>query len=46
MTEAYSAHEIGHPFEYDSGALGASEVEINVEYCEICHSVLSLLNNE
>ncbi len=28
MTEAYSAHEIGHPFEYDSGALGASEVEI------------------
>ncbi len=30
----------------DSGELGAEEVEIIVEYCGICHSDLSMLNNE
>jgi uncharacterized zinc-type alcohol dehydrogenase-like protein len=34
------------PFEYDPGPLAAEEVEIAVEYCGICHSDLSLLDNE
>ena len=34
------------PFEYDPGALGAEDVEIAVEHCGICHSDLSLLDNE
>ncbi len=49
MIKAYAAHEPGgelKPFEYDPGALGAEDVEINVEYCGICHSDLSMLNNE
>jgi uncharacterized zinc-type alcohol dehydrogenase-like protein len=33
------------PFEYDPGALGAEDVEIKVEYCGICHSDLSMLDN-
>lgn len=34
------------PFEYDPGALGADEVEIAIEHCGICHSDLSMLDNE
>ena len=34
------------PFEYDPGPLGAEEVDIDVEYCGICHSDLSMLDNE
>jgi uncharacterized zinc-type alcohol dehydrogenase-like protein len=34
------------PFEYDPGLLGPEEVEIAVEYCGICHSDLSMLNND
>ena len=49
MIKAYAAHEPGgelQPFEYDPGSLGDEEVEINVEYCGICHSDLSMLDNE
>lgn len=49
MIKAYAAHEPGgelKPFEYDPGSLGDEEVEISVEYCGICHSDLSMLNNE
>lgn len=49
MIKAYAAHEPGgklEPFEYDPGALGDEDVEIEVEYCGICHSDLSMLNNE
>lgn len=49
MIKAYAAHEPGgelKPFEYDPGALGDEEVEISVEYCGVCHSDLSMLNNE
>ncbi len=48
MIKAYSAAEAGaelHPFEYDPGTLGPDEIEINVEYCGICHSDLSMLDN-
>ena len=34
------------PFTFELGELGPEEVEIAVEYCGICHSDLSMLNNE
>lgn len=34
------------PFSYDPGQLGAEEVEVAVEYCGICHSDLSMRNND
>ena len=34
------------PFDYDPGPLGAEDVEIAVDYCGICHSDLSMLDNE
>ena len=46
---AYAADKPGgelKPFEYELGALGREEVDINVEYCGICHSDLSMLDNE
>jgi alcohol/geraniol dehydrogenase (NADP+) len=49
MVRAYAAFKPGEelkPFEYDFAALGNDDVEINVEYCGICHSDLSMLNNE
>ncbi len=49
MIRAYAAHEPGgelKPFEYDPGPLGAEEVDIKVEYCGICHSDMSMLDNE
>lgn len=49
MIKAYAAFETGgelQPFEYDPGALDALDVEIDVAYCGICHSDLSMLNNE
>lgn len=49
MIHAFAALEAGAdltPFSYDPGALGAHEVEIDVLYCGICHSDLSVINNE
>lgn len=34
------------PFDYDPGPLRPDEVEVAVEHCGICHSDLSLINNE
>ena len=34
------------PFEFEAGELGAEEVEIKVSHCGICHSDLSMLNND
>jgi len=34
------------PYEFDPGPLGDEQVEIAVEYCGICHSDLSMLNDE
>lgn len=30
----------------DAGPLGAEEVEVSVQYCGVCHSDLSMINNE
>lgn len=49
MIKAYAAHQAGgelKPFEYDPGELAADQVEINVEHCGICHSDLSMIDNE
>lgn len=49
MINAYAASEAGgelRPFEYDPGPIGYSDVEIEVEHCGICHSDLSMLDNE
>lgn len=34
------------PFEFDPGELGPDQVEIKVTHCGICHSDLSMLDNE
>lgn len=49
MIHAYAATEAGGeliPFEYEPGTLGHDEVEIEVDHCGICHSDLSMLNND
>ncbi len=49
MIKAYAAHEPGaelKSFEYDPGPLGRDEVELEVASCGICHSDLSMLNND
>jgi uncharacterized zinc-type alcohol dehydrogenase-like protein len=34
------------PFDFDPGEIGHEEVEIEVSHCGICHSDLSMLNND
>ncbi len=34
------------PFIYDAGPMGPEEVEIDVEYCGLCHSDISIINND
>jgi uncharacterized zinc-type alcohol dehydrogenase-like protein len=43
---APQAHARLEAFTYDPGPLGDEQVEIDVQYCGICHSDLSMLNNE
>lgn len=47
--KAWAAHKAGgvlEAFEYDPGPLAADQVEIAVESCGLCHSDLSMLDNE
>ncbi len=49
MIHAYAATEAGsalQPFEYDPGPLAPQDVELDVIYCGICHSDLSVIDNE
>jgi alcohol/geraniol dehydrogenase (NADP+) len=49
VIKAYAAEKPGgelKPFEYEPGMLDRESVEIDVEYCGICHSDLSMLDNE
>jgi len=49
MIKAYAAQQAGgklEAFTYDPGPLEANDVEIDVDYCGICHSDLSMLENE
>jgi uncharacterized zinc-type alcohol dehydrogenase-like protein len=43
---AKQAHGQLEPFSFDIGPLGSEQVEISVQYCGICHSDLSMRNNE
>src|ERR1039458_3908470 len=43
---ASAAHAKLEAFSYDPGPLGDEQVEIEVQYCGICHSDLSTPNNE
>lgn len=43
---AQTAHGTLEAFTYDAGALAAHDVEIDVHYCGICHSDVSMLDNE
>jgi uncharacterized zinc-type alcohol dehydrogenase-like protein len=45
----WAASAAGQPLEratFDVGELGVEEVEVAVDYCGICHSDLSMINNE
>jgi len=49
MIRAYAAKAPGaplEPFEFDPGELGPDQVEIKVTHCGLCHSDLSMLDNE
>jgi len=43
---AFGAKQSLKPFEYNPGPLGSEQVEIAVESCGICHSDLSMLDND
>ena len=49
MINAYAAMKAGgqlEPYSYDPGELGPGEVEIDIQYCGVCHSDLSMLKND
>jgi len=49
MIKAFAAFEPAgelKAFEYDPGELAADDVEIDVDFCGICHSDLSMLDSE
>jgi uncharacterized zinc-type alcohol dehydrogenase-like protein len=43
---ATAAHRSLEPFSFDPGPIGPEEVEIKVSHCGLCHSDLSMLENE
>lgn len=46
---AYAATEAGGklaPFSYDPGPIGADEVDIRITACGVCHSDVSMINND
>lgn len=49
QVNAYAAKEPKsklEPYSYEAGEIGAEQVDIKVLYCGICHSDLSMINNE
>ena len=49
MIKSYAVTKPGgplQPFEFDPGPLGDNQVEIKVEYCGLCHSDLSMVDND
>src|SRR3954465_14168303 len=43
---ATTAHGPLQPFSFDPGEIGSEEVEIKVSHCGLCHSDLSMLDND
>ncbi len=49
IINAYAAMQAGaelEPYQFDAGELQAHQVEVKVEYCGLCHSDVSVINNE
>lgn len=49
MIRSYAAKEAGgelEVYEYDPGELRPQDIEVQVDYCGICHSDLSMIDNE
>ena len=49
MIKAYAAQEAGAkliPYEFEPGELKNDEIEIKVNYCGICHSDISMIDND
>ena len=49
MIKSYAAKAAGSElelYEYDAGELKPEDVEVQVDYCGICHSDLSMIDNE
>lgn len=49
QVQAWAAHQAGEslkPFSYELGPIGAEQVDVAVEYCGICHSDLSVIQND
>jgi uncharacterized zinc-type alcohol dehydrogenase-like protein len=49
MFRAYAAHEARgalEQFHFDPGVMGPDQVEIDVAFCGVCHSDLSMLRND
>lgn len=49
LIRSFAAQEKGgrlQPYEFDAGPLGDDQVELEVEFCGVCHSDLSMLDNE
>lgn len=47
--QAYAALSAGaalEPYQFDAGELQAHQVEVKVEYCGLCHSDLSIIQND
>ena len=47
MIKSYAAKEAGgelEVYEYDPGELKPQDVEVQVDYCGICHSDLSMID--
>ncbi|MFT4020088.1 MAG: NAD(P)-dependent alcohol dehydrogenase [Acinetobacter sp.] len=49
IIQAYAALEAKSalvPYEFDAGELQAHQIEVKVEYCGLCHSDLSVIDND
>ena len=49
IIQAYAAMSAGaelEPYQFDAGELQPHQVEVKVEYCGLCHSDISVINNE
>lgn len=47
--KAWAVKSAGAPlerFDFDAGPIGAEDVEVAVEYCGLCHSDLSMIDNK
>ena len=49
IIQAYAAMSAGatlEPYQFDAGELQAHQVEVKVEYCGLCHSDISIIEND